>query len=85
VQKVGSTTVTQALLGAFREEPRLRQELSLLEGLRILHLLWDSGVTLDVAGTPLFVAGCDDPQYMRHDDGPFLRRSVARALRGRPL
>ena len=30
VQKVGSTTVTRALLGAFREEPKLRQELSLL-------------------------------------------------------
>jgi len=32
VQKVGSTTVTRALVGAFREEPKLRQELSLLEG-----------------------------------------------------
>jgi GTP cyclohydrolase IA len=32
VQKVGSTTVTRALLGAFRDEPKLRQELSMLEG-----------------------------------------------------
>lgn len=32
VQKVGSTTVTRTLLGAFREEPKLRHELSLLEG-----------------------------------------------------
>ena len=32
VQKVGSTTVTRAMLGAFKEEPRLRQELAVLEG-----------------------------------------------------
>ena len=32
VQKVGSTTVTRALVGAFRDEPKLRSELSLLEG-----------------------------------------------------
>ncbi len=32
VQKVGATTVTRAMLGAFKTEPRLRQELALLEG-----------------------------------------------------
>lgn len=40
VQKVGSTTVTRALLGAFRDEPRLRQELSLLEGAGQGGRLW---------------------------------------------
>lgn len=40
VQKVGSTTVTRALLGAFRDEPKLRQELSLLEGTGQGSQLW---------------------------------------------
>jgi len=32
VQKVGSTTVTRALVGAYRDEPKLRQDLSMVEG-----------------------------------------------------
>jgi len=47
-------------------------------------LLRDNGVTLEVGGHPVHLAGCDDPRYMRRNDAQFLRRSVQRAIRGRP-
>ncbi len=40
VQKVGSTTVTRALLGAFSEDSKLRRELSMLEGAGQGGRLW---------------------------------------------
>ncbi len=40
VQKVGSTTVTRALLGAFREDSKLSRELSMLEGAGQGGRLW---------------------------------------------
>lgn len=46
-------------------------------------LLRDRGVTVDVRGHPLYLAGCDDPRYMRRNDELFLRRSVARSIRDR--
>jgi GTP cyclohydrolase I len=40
VQKVGSTTVTRTLLGSFRDDPKLRQELSVLEGSSGVQRVW---------------------------------------------
>lgn len=56
---------------------------------RIYHrspaaLLRDSGVSLDVGGHPMYIAGCDDPRYIHANDALFLRRSVGRSLRRRP-
>jgi uncharacterized protein len=47
-------------------------------------LLRDSGATINVGGHPVYLAGCDDPRYMKRDDAIFLRRSVDRALERRP-
>ena len=48
-------------------------------------LLRDTGATIRVGGHPVHIAGCDDPRYRQPDDALFIRRSVDRALRNRPV
>ena len=47
-------------------------------------LLRDSGATVDVRGTTLYIAGADDPRSMRNMPQHFFERSVDSAMRDAP-
>ncbi|UCD94889.1 MAG: metallophosphoesterase [Candidatus Zixiibacteriota bacterium] len=45
-------------------------------------LLRSSGVTIDVDGAALYIAGADDPVHMRRDNSAFLKKTIERGLDG---
>ncbi|PLX26313.1 MAG: hypothetical protein C0600_11025 [Ignavibacteria bacterium] len=49
-----------------------------------IPLLLDSGVTVDVGGTPLYIAGADDPRRIRDTHEQFFQRSIDRAMQDAP-
>ena len=49
-----------------------------------IPLLRDSGTTVNVNGTPLHIAGADDPRSMRNLPEHFFEQSIDRAMRDAP-
>jgi len=49
-----------------------------------IPLLLDSGATIDVGGTPVHIAGADDPRSMRNMPRHFFEQSIDRAMRDAP-
>jgi predicted MPP superfamily phosphohydrolase len=49
-----------------------------------IPLLLDAGVTVDVDGTPLYIAGADDPRSIRNMPDNFFTQSIDHALRDAP-
>jgi uncharacterized protein len=49
-----------------------------------IPLLLDAGQVIDIDGTPLYLAGADDPRSMRNMPDDFFRRTADRALRDKP-
>ncbi len=47
-------------------------------------LLLDSGTAVDVGGTPLYIAGADDPRSMRNRPDHFFANSIDRAMQDAP-
>jgi len=47
-------------------------------------LLRGSGAELNIRGASLYLAGADDPRYMRRDNSGFLRQTITDALEGSP-
>lgn len=47
-------------------------------------LLKSSGITLDIKGTPLYLAAADDPKFLRRDGSAFLHKTITAALDGAP-
>ena len=71
-----------ASLGNHEYSRGIDRVLRIFEGSRV-KLLRSEGVTIDVNGTPLHVAGVDDPRRMGGDNSAFLEATVDRAIRGR--
>ncbi|MDT8324135.1 MAG: metallophosphoesterase, partial [Bacteroidota bacterium] len=49
-----------------------------------IPLLLDSGTVVDIDGTPLYIAGADDPRSMRNRPDDFFANSIDRAMRDAP-
>ena len=49
-----------------------------------IPLLVNDGVTVDVGGAPLYIAGADDPRWMRGNNDEFLRNTVEQSLLNAP-
>jgi predicted MPP superfamily phosphohydrolase len=70
-----------ASLGNHEYSRGIDRVLRIFEGSRV-KLLRSEGVTIDVNGTPIHLAGADDPRRMGRDNTAFLKATVDRAIQG---
>lgn len=45
-----------------------------------IPLLVDAGTAIDIDGIPLYIAGADDPRWMRRDNSRFIDESISKSI-----